>query len=129
MNVALFKQVTSHRILLALVSAMLVAIASGCASLPLVSSADTGAPGPATIAGRVLDDRGGIITDAKVRLTGPSFRRTVRTDIAGKFTFERVPLGRFVVSASAPGLKDAKQSIEVGQEATVKVELKLKLKM
>jgi hypothetical protein len=36
-----------------------------------------------------------------------------------------VPLGRYVVSASAPGFKSAKQTVRVDKETTVKVDLRL----
>mgnify|MGYP001121919998 CR=1 FL=1 len=131
MNAALFRRSTavhrsSHRrFLLALACAASVTLASGCAILPWASH-NTGPTGPATITGVVTNDRDDILADASVKLSGPSVRRSVTTDIAGRFTFERVPLGRYVVSAAAVGFKGAKQTIQVDNEAPVRVELKLK---
>jgi len=134
MNAALFRRSTaiSRRsprfFVLALACVASVTIASGCAILPWASH-DTGPAGLATITGVVTDDRGAILADASVKLSGPSVRRSVRTDIAGRFTFEHVPLGRYVVSAAAVGLKGAKQTVQIDNEweTTVRADLKLKM--
>jgi hypothetical protein len=116
---------TSHRLLLVVLAGVaLIAIVSGCASLPWAKG-DTGPSGPATITGQVTDDRGAILSDATVRLSGPAVRRRVTTNTAGRFTFERVPLGRYVVTASAAGFKNAKQTVQVDKETTMKVDLRL----
>lgn len=116
---------TSHRLLLVVLAGVaLITIVSGCASLPWARG-DTGPSGPATVTGQVTDDRGAILSGASVRLSGPAVRRSVTTNSAGRFTFERVPLGSFVVSASAPGFKSAKRTVQVDKETTVKVDLRL----
>jgi hypothetical protein len=51
----------------------------------------------------VTSDRGAVLADAGVTLTGPSIYRSVKTDVRGRFSFERVPLGTYVVTASAVG--------------------------
>jgi hypothetical protein len=117
---------TSHRLVaLMLMCAALVTFASGCASLPFASH-NSGPAGPATVAGQVTDDHGAILADASVRLSGPA-SRSVRTDTTGRFTFDRIPLGRYVVSASAEGFKSAKQVVEVDKEAAVRVDLRLRM--
>ena len=119
---------TSRRLLLVvLVGGAVGTMVSGCASLPWAKGGDTGPSGPAAITGQVTDDRGAILADASVRLSGSAVSRRLATDTTGRFTFERIPLGRYVVSASAPGFKGAKQTVQVDKEATVKVDLRLRM--
>jgi hypothetical protein len=131
MNAAMFRESTvlrTSRLLLSAIAvvALVAASLTGCAHLPWARQ-DTGPAGPATITGHVTSDRGAILADAGITLSGPSFRRTARTDVAGRFTFERVPLGSYVVSAAAAGYKSAKQTISVDKEATVRADLTLKM--
>ena len=107
-----------------LACAAIFVLVSGCAHLPIVAR-DSGAIGPATVTGQVTSERGAIIADAGVTLTGPAVRRSVRTDFTGRYTFERVPLGNYVVSASAAGYKGAKQPVNVDKEAAARVDFKL----
>jgi hypothetical protein len=127
MTAAMFRESTVIRLLSAIACTALVAASlTGCAHLPWAQQ-NTGPAGPATITGHVTSDRGAILADAGVTLSGPSVRRTVRTDITGRFTFERVPLGSYVVTAAAAGFKSAKQTVTVDKEATVRADLKLKM--
>lgn len=117
---------TFHRFALLAGAFALVASLTACAHLPLVAR-DAGLTGPAMVTGQVTSDRGAILADADVTLSGPSVHRQARTDIAGRYNFERVPLGRYVVSASVAGFKRAKQTVTVDKEATVRADLKLKM--
>jgi len=117
---------TSHRFLLTVGAVALIASLSGCAHLPWAAR-DAGVKGPATVAGRVTSDRGAVLADAAVTLSGPSVRRHTRTDIAGRFSFDQVPLGTYVVSASVAGFKGAKQTVTVDKEAVVRADLKLRM--
>jgi hypothetical protein len=74
-----------------------------------------------------MSDRGAALADAGVTLSGPSVYRSVRTDVRGRFLFERVPLGTYVVTASAVGYKGAKQHVTVDKEEVVRADLKLKM--
>ncbi len=107
-------------------SAILVTLVSGCANLPGFR-AGAGPEGPATISGKAISDRGAVLADASVTLSGPSLRRTTTTDIGGRFQFERVPLGRFAVSVSATGYKTAKQTVVVDKETVVQVDVQVKM--
>ncbi len=106
------------------VACIAIAFLSTCASMPF--RGETGASGPATVTGQVTSDRGAILDDVAVTLSGPSFHRTTRTDIAGRFTFDHVPLGQYTLSASAAGYKSAKQKLAVDKEA---VQTNVKLRM
>ena len=116
----------SRPFLAAFAAVALAASLAGCAHMPWAQR-QFGPAGPATVAGLVSDDRGGVLVDAKVTLSGTGVRRTTLTDIAGHFTFERVPLGSYVLSASATGLKDAKQKVSVEKEGIVRADFKLRL--
>ncbi len=130
MNRAIFRESattrTSGLFLFAMGVLVLVVATAGCAHLPLVSR-DGGASGPATIAGQVSSDRGAVIADASITLTGPSVRRHTTTDFTGRYKFEQIPLGTYVVSASAPGYKGAKQHVTADKEGAVKADLKLRM--
>jgi hypothetical protein len=115
-----------NRFLLAIGTAALIASFPGCGHLPWASR-DAGVKGPATVTGQVTSDRGAILADAAVTLSGPSVRRQTRTGVTGRFTFEQVPLGRYVVSVSAAGYKSAKQTVTVDKEASVRADLKLRM--
>ncbi len=130
MNGAMFRQPTfirtSSSLLFVIGSAVLATTLLACAHMPWAAR-DAGVAGPATVMGQVTSDRGAIIVDAAITLTGPSVRRSARTDIAGRFSFERVPIGRYVVSAAATGFKHGKQTVAVDKEGTIRADLKLKM--
>ncbi len=128
MNGVLFRNSAAsfRRSLLLAGSLALLTILAACAHLPMAARVG-GVTGPATIAGQVTSDRGAVIVDARVTLSGPSVHRTATTDIAGHFSFERVPIGRYVVSARATGVKGAKQSVTADKEGTVRADMKLRM--
>lgn len=107
------------------VACIAIATLSACASMPF--RGETGASGPATVTGQVTSDRGAILADVAVALSGPSFHRTTRTDIAGRFTFEHVPLGQYTLSAAGEGYKRAKQTVVVDNEGAVRTTVKLRM--
>jgi len=105
---------------------------AGCAHMPFAIH-DSGVKGPATIAGQVTSERGAIIADAAVELLssgappGQTVRRQTKTDITGRFVFEQVPLGSYVVTAAASGYKSAKQTVTVEKEGNVRADLKVRM--
>lgn len=125
---------TFRRVLLATGAVALIASLAGCAHVPF-SVKDAGVNGPATITGQVSSERGAIIADADVLLAssktsssgGPTVRRQTKTDITGRFTFEQVPLGTYVVTASPTGYKATKQKLTVEKEGTVRTDLKVRM--
>jgi hypothetical protein len=130
MNAAMFRRFPfirpSRSLLFAVGFAALIVSLSGCAHLP-GAVRDAGVAGPAAVAGQVTSDRGAVIVDASVTLTGPSVKRNVRTDISGRFTIERVPLGSYTLSVNATGFKSHKQTVTVDKEATVRADVKLRM--
>lgn len=128
MNAAMFRRFpfisASLSLLLAVGIGALVVSVSACAHLPWAAR-DSGVAGPATVVGQVTSDRGAVLADASITLTGPSARRNVRTDISGRFTIERVPLGSYTLSANATGFKSHKQTVTVDKEAIVRADVKL----
>ncbi len=60
---------------------------------------------PNVLAGRVLDDAGALVPNARVLLTGDAgFSRTATSAADGAFSFPAVPSGAYSLAASAPGL-------------------------
>ena len=71
-----------------------------CLGLPAAMLAQT-----ATLRGVVTDSSGGAVANARVSLAGQGrLARTQSTDSQGAYVFDRLPLGDYVVQASAPQL-------------------------
>ncbi len=106
---------------------------AGCAHIPFAIH-DSGAKGPATITGQVTSERGAVIADAAVSLassrvtgSGPTVRRQAKTDVSGRFAFENVPLGSYVVSTSPTGYKTGKMKLTVEKEGAVRADIKVRM--
>lgn len=72
-----------------------------------------------SVSGIVLDSRGNAVERARVTLLVPETALTARTDPAGRFTFDSVPLGRRTMSAVHAD----------GSEASAQVELEVTAEM
>lgn len=91
----------------------------------------TGPPGPqgppgsalGIIQGQILDPTGNPIVKANV-VTNPS-TKAVQTDADGNYKIENVPLGIYVVKASAVGFNANSESVSVSAATTVSVSLSL----
>ena len=80
--------------------------------------------GPLT--GRVLDPEGRPVAGARVLAAGPIGVRTATSDHAGRFTLADLPDATYRVSADAPGLAAAPQSVRaVGDEVALDLRLSL----
>ena len=82
------------------------------------------------ITGTVTDPQSAVIPDARVALLGGQAElRTARTDAQGRYRFEAVQPGTYVVSVSSPGFQQATSPdiiiITTGQHATRDVSLAL----
>ena len=87
-----------------------------------------GAGPEATLRGAVLDSTGTPIAGARVQLAGPGSPIPVTdTDAAGRFVFERLPPGAYVVSAQRPGFLAARRSVAVDEGSAASVRLVLSL--
>jgi iron complex outermembrane receptor protein len=82
-----------------------------------------------TINGTITDPQSAVIPDARVTLlAGQSEFRSTRTDAQGRYRFDAVPAGTYVVMASAPGFQPAtgaEISVTAGQGATRDLSLAL----
>jgi esterase/lipase superfamily enzyme len=95
-------------------------------TLALLLSVGQRAEGQATnsIVGSVSDNTGALLPNVTVTLinedTGTKVQ--VRTDAAGNFHFDSVPVGRYSVSATVPGFAQLKREVQVvvGAAASVK---------
>ena len=83
------------------------------------------------ITGRILDEDSKPVADAQVNLEGDKLFRTMRSDADGKFFFEEVPEGNYLVRITKAGFKQKLVSVNVllGLETpigdiTVKKEIK-----
>src|SRR5262245_46831064 len=81
------------------------------------------------INGTVTDPQSAVIPEARVALlAGQSEVRSTRTDAQGRYRFEAVPPGTYVVMASAPGFQPstgAEIRVTAGQGATSDLSLAL----
>ncbi|HEX8408862.1 MAG TPA: carboxypeptidase-like regulatory domain-containing protein, partial [Thermoanaerobaculia bacterium] len=66
-----------------------------------------------SVSGIVLDSRGDAVERARVTLLVPETALTARTDPAGRFTFDSVPLGRRTLSAVHADGSEASAQVEV----------------
>jgi iron complex outermembrane recepter protein len=82
-----------------------------------------------TINGTITDPQSAVIIDARVTLlAGQSEVRSTRTDAQGRYRFDAVPAGTYVVMASAPGFQPAtgaEISVTAAQGATRDLSLAL----
>jgi outer membrane cobalamin receptor len=92
-------------------------------ALCLLTASDALA-GPLT--GRVLDPEGRPVARARVLAAGPIGVRSATTDGDGRFTLDDLPDATYRVSADAPGLSAAPQSVRAVGDA-VSVDLRLAL--
>lgn len=85
----------------------------------------SGAPG--TVAGVVRDATGGVVVRANVvLLTGEQTAvRSTRTGGDGRFTFDNVPQGRYVLVVSFPGFADRRIAVTAGEGAARDVDVLL----
>jgi len=81
------------------------------------------------ITGTVTDPQSAVIPDARVALlSGQAELRTTRTDAQGRYRFEAVQPGTYVVSVSSPGFQQATSPdiiLTTGQNATRDLSLAL----
>jgi hypothetical protein len=81
-----------------------------------------------SISGAIRDPSGAAIPKAKVRLTNQDTRITLSTTtgLEGQYSFSPVKIGRYFISASAPGFKSVQQN-NVTVDVQQKVELDIQL--
>lgn len=81
------------------------------------------APEPTTVAGRVVDETGGVLVGADVRLEGDLIGapRTTVTDERGRFRFEGVPAGPYRLTVRAPGFGPKTRTANPGDRGLVEI--------
>lgn len=93
-------------------------------SLSLLLSGSALAQSTGTLAGVVLDaDTGAPLAAANVAL--PDLNRGAVTDAEGRFVLDAVPIGTHVLRASTVGYEEARQTADVGADATTRAVLRL----
>lgn len=81
-----------------------------------------------SVSGEVVDETGGALPGIEVTLaslTEPVTTQTATTDASGRFTFPRVPVGAYRLTAASPGFKVATREISatVGAAASIRISL------
>jgi hypothetical protein len=84
---------------------------SASLSVPVSAQSDT----TGALGGQVVDRSGGAIRGAAVTIihVDTGFRRTVQSDIEGRFSFPHVQPGLYRVEAEAPAFERVRQSVTV----------------
>jgi TonB-dependent receptor len=85
---------------------------------------------PATIAGQIVDETGGLLPGVTVVLrdTKSGRERVVTTDRSGRFVADQLVPGSYVMTASLAGFQDVERgAIDVGNGETTQVNLALKV--
>ena len=82
-----------------------------------------------TVTGTVVDPSGAPVASATITLQNfvSGFRRTTSTDPQATFVFHNVPFGRYVLRAEFFGFQRFEESIQVGSNLPVVLNLELKL--
>ena len=105
------------------VQAMLCLVLLAIAAVPVLAQMDQGA-----INGTVQDSTGAVIPGAQVTLTdvNNNLQFQTVTDGSGVYTFSPVKIGKYTVSASAPGFsKTTQENIQVHVQDRLEINLKL----
>ena len=98
----------------------------------LLSAVNTakGQTSTGTLQGTVSDPKGSIVPGAtiKIQSVDTGLERTTVTESSGLYVFNFLPVGRYVVTASAPGFKGTKVQnvvVEIGQSRALDVTLEV----
>lgn len=83
----------------------------------------TSAQSTASIEGLVVDPHGAVVPGVRITASNPAiaFERTTTSDTSGRYTLSALPVGDYIVTASATGFKRQvieKLTIEVGRRVT-----------
>lgn len=83
----------------------------------------TSAQSTASIEGLVVDPHGAVVPGVKITANNPAiaFERTTTSDTSGRYTLSALPVGDYVVAATAAGFKKQiieRLTIEVGRRVT-----------
>jgi len=110
---------TIRRLLSVAAAALLVAAAT---TLPLFAQSNR------RLTGTVVDDDGGPVPQAEVALMGSSYRTT--TDAAGRFAFDDIPTGRYLLNLSSIGYYPFEPvEIEIVPDVTRQIRLVLRRRL
>lgn len=111
LNPALDRGALSPRALV-LAAVLLLGIATPMAALRAAQAT------PRALEGAVYDSSGGLLTQVALTLTGgQGSPRETTTDAAGRFRFDEVPPGRYVIDASVVGFRLLRQEMDLRQAA------------
>src|SRR5277367_5829828 len=60
-----------------------------------------------SITGKVVDEQGALVTNANIKATNDAtgFTRSTKTDDAGGYNIQYLPIGTYTVNVDAPGFK------------------------
>jgi iron complex outermembrane recepter protein len=112
-----------------LVGVLALALPAGAAAAVAVPALVQAPPSASqSVSGQVLDSTGGIIIGASLTLRAPQgpFRRTATTDARGRYLFDKVPPGSYLLDAFRDGFAVSTQELTVsaGEPSSADVTLK-----
>src|SRR5713101_5275728 len=96
-----------------------VAAAGDAGAAPALQAATAAVEGGQEVTGQVKDTTGGVLVRARVTLRaaeGP-FQREATTDARGRFRFQNVPPGAYVIVAEGAGFSPGTQELKVSSAA------------
>jgi outer membrane receptor protein involved in Fe transport len=80
-----------------------------------------------SIAGTVADETGGALPGATVTMTGPGLTKTTTTGPEGQFRFDRLPPGRYDITAALPGFTTHSATLTVADAVATAPTLTLRV--
>jgi len=82
-----------------------------------------------SLSGTIKDAFGAVVEDAKVSIKNDSTNETksTTTNSEGRFKFDNLPAGRYTISVSHQGFKDAQRSANVTAERPTTIEIRLEV--
>ena len=99
--------------------ALLTAFASG---IPAGGQSTAG-----NINGTVVDPTGAVVPGATVLITNPvsGYKKTVKSDAAGAFSFPNLPFNPYIVMANMTGFSAARQEVQISSAITLNLKMTL----
>jgi hypothetical protein len=95
------------------------------ASTPAATSAKLYAFG--SVGGTIFDPSGAAVSNAKVTAVGPLGEKTAVSDGAGKFSFDRLAAGTYLLKVDAAGFRNALSQVSVVSDRPATADFKLQL--
>jgi hypothetical protein len=80
-----------------------------------------------SVGGTISDPAGAAVTNAKITALGPRGQKTAVSDGAGKFSFERLAAGTYLLKVDAAGFRNALSQVSVVSDRPATADFKLQV--